>query len=101
MRLRHVDPYERRGRQYLAIARFATTPLTLAYDEGRETSIFGFSTRSPGGLARAFSRVYRSRHRSTRRERRDPMAYVVRRRDRWYAVANEGTDQVTGRDRRR
>jgi F420H(2)-dependent quinone reductase len=27
MRLRHVDPYERRGRLYLAIARFATTRL--------------------------------------------------------------------------
>jgi hypothetical protein len=29
------------------------------------------------------------------------MAYVVRRRDRWYAVAYEGIDPVTGRARRR
>jgi hypothetical protein len=30
MRLRHVDPYERRGRLYLAIARFATTRLGVS-----------------------------------------------------------------------
>ena len=29
------------------------------------------------------------------------MAYVVQRRDRWYAVAYEGIDPITGRDRRR
>src|SRR6266508_3686320 len=48
-------------------------------------------------LARGYALVYRSRY-PMRQE--TAMAYVVQRRDRWYTVAYEGIDPITGRSHR-